>query len=181
MSRSLVVAGGIVLALMPPAVTLAAPPAPVYVPANRAAAPARPVPARSSDGRSDSFKVPFDVDVRPRSLAGTMQPKFDFKMPNAPVPYPAWRGWRSNSAYWYPALLLQPACNTMPIGPDAPAPDVTIGSLVDGQGSSLFSSPSSYATKLASGGSSPPATSGPLTLQYGVQATPCGPSNLFYF
>lgn len=179
MIRSLVLVGAVALAVAQPVATLGAPPAalPAYRPAIAAQRPAPASAPAEGSGARDAFKVPFDVDVGPRPLAGTSASRF--------VPS-NWRGWQSIPGYaWY-----QPACysnngfgspwtslTTMPMNTPAPTTGFTIGSLVDDRSQHLLSPTPSYATGIASPSNGDATTSSPLTLQYGFQTTPCGAAN----
>jgi hypothetical protein len=167
--RSLVVAGTVAVLLVPPAVTLGAPSGPVYVPPHATAS------ARSG-GRAagqSHFRVPFDVDVRPRPLAETQQ-----ELHGRPVQQPTY--------LWYQPAWYQPSCSLggfdapsrAALAPNEEAPaDFTIGSLIDRQSQSLFSpTQHSYTAGLASNGDAIAATN-PVGLSFSTQSTPCGPSN----
>jgi hypothetical protein len=173
--RSLVVAAAVAALLVPPAVALAAPPGAVYVPA-RAAAAASTRSGGGHAGAQEHFRVPFEVDVRPRPLAETQSPGLRARQLQQP-------------AYlWYQPAWYQPSCSfggfgapssaAMAPGSQAPA-DFTIGSLIDKQSQTFFSpTQHSYTAGLASSGNAiATSTSSPFALQFSTQSTPCGPSN----
>lgn len=135
-------------------------------PLSRVPAPPRPAVQNHVTQDGSSFKVPFDVNVRPRSLhEPTNQPTLETTLLR-----PRWRGWA-----WIPGALWaatpcyssnglwQPWAAT-PTGAFA-TPNLTIGSLVDGQSHTLLSPDFSQST-------------GPQ-LQYGLQPAPCGASSSF--
>lgn len=160
----MVLLGAAALAVAQPVATLGAPPA--GVPAYRAVSAthrAASAPAELS-GAHDSFRVPFDVNVGPKTLPNASPSEF---LPSR------WREWQSVPGYGY-----QPACYPTPVVAPAPMTETTIGSLVDGRSEGLFSA-TPHTAGLASPSSGSTASSA-LTLQYGgLQSTPCGAANFF--
>jgi hypothetical protein len=165
MMRSLVVAGAIALALLPPVVTLGAPTAFVR------GGPIAPPPPRSAVGRSagqDSFKVPFHVDLRPRfgepNMQSTLSPYRSHGWQWAPQyigNQPLWyqNGCFANNLFGAPSTLSSDA---------SVGPGVTLGSLADDRSKHVISSmPSSEPSLPLSGGAV-------VTLQ----PTSCGSANI---
>lgn len=128
-------------------------------------------------------------------LAAPLKVPFDFKFhsashefnPQASVNPLRWRRWQWETlppflpyqSGCYANAILSPFSATQAAGVSAPPPDFTIGSLVDARSQKLFSSPASYAQDLAASNTGGPETSGPLTLQYGLQSVPCGAADFF--
>jgi hypothetical protein len=168
MMRSLLVAGAIVLALLPPAVTLGAPTA-----VGRGAAIAQPPPPRAAAARSADrdFKVPFHLDMRPKPAESEMQAMV--------LPY-RWHAWQYSPQYlWNQSAWDQNGCfannlfgvpSTLPSDGSVPG-TVTIGSLVDDKSKSLLSSTPSYAQSL-------PSTDGAVV---SLQPTSCGSARSINF
>lgn len=165
MMRSLVVAGAIALALLPPAVALGAPTAAVR------GGPIAPPPPRSAVGRpasQDSFKVPFHVDLRPSfgepEMHSTLSPYPLHRLQWAPQyvgNQPLWyqSGCFANNLFGAPSTLSSDA---------SVGPGVTLGSLADDRSKHLISStPSSEPNLALSGGAV-------VTLQ----PTSCGSANI---
>jgi hypothetical protein len=173
--RTLVVAGAIALALLPPAVTLGAPTQGFRVPL----LPQLP-PPRAAAGHSagqDSFKVPFHIDAHPKPAETDIESTF--------LPY-GWHGWPLGPRYvWIQPSWYQNGCfannifGTPPtLQSDTSVPtSVTIGSLVDDRSKRLFSSTPSYSPNSPSS-SDAVAMSSPISLQYEFQPTQCGSSRL---
>jgi hypothetical protein len=178
------------LTLLTPAVALAVPPGGMAV-SRPAPAPARPAARSASSDRTDwdRFRVPFDVDVRPKPLPGSRESSTMNWSPNASWESAAYRReWLAppNAGYlWYRPAFYQSACPLnnafagSPASQAAPA-DVTIGSLVDKNSENLFSSAPSHTAGMV-GTESAATASSPLGLQYSVQATPCGSANFVNF
>jgi len=180
--RFLVLLGAIALASVPPVTALAVPPGgwAVY----RPALPFPPLDS-GSHGRSDkrdAFKLPFDLNVGPKPLSNTQVPTvYPFSWRWAPTQawyqYPP--GWYQAGCYSNGGLAAPWASLTAPIG-GAPPTNFTIGSLVDdGPGNLLSSLPSMSGSNLTS--STGGAATGPVSLQYGFQTTPCGTANPYGF
>jgi hypothetical protein len=175
--RTLVVAGAIALALLPPAVTLGAP-----TQGFRVAPLPRLPPPRAAAGHpagQDSFKLPFHIDARPKPAETDVESTF--------LPY-RWHGWQPGPRYvWIQPTWYQNGCfadnlfgtpSTLQSGTSVPA-SVTIGSLVDDRSKHLFSATPSYNPNSRPG--SDALTSSPVGLQYQVQPTRCGSSTLINF
>jgi hypothetical protein len=170
--RSLALAGALALAILTPAVTVAAPPTAV-VPVYRGAAP-HPQ-ARSEEGRATErsvYRTP-EINLHPRSLET-----------NGGTLYPSWRGTSEPSrsyVLYQPPQWLQPGCLANNFAPSAtpasayahPA-NTTIGSLVDNQSKDLFSATPSHRANLASSAGTGAATNTPaFSLQFAPsQCTP---------
>jgi hypothetical protein len=164
--RSLLVAGAIVLAGLPPAVTLGAPTA-----VGRGAAIAQPPPPRAAAARSADrdFQVPFHLDMRPKPA----------ELQAMVLPY-RWHAWQYSPQYlWNQSAWDQNGCfannlfgvpSTLPSDGSVPG-TVTIGSLVDDKSKSLLSSTPSYAQSL-------PSTDGAVV---SLQPTSCGSARSISF
>ncbi|MGA8796588.1 MAG: hypothetical protein WB526_05915 [Candidatus Cybelea sp.] len=165
MKRSLVVAGALALALLPPAVTLGAPTAVVR------SGPIAPPPTRSAQTRyagQDSFKVPFHVDLRPKwgepTMQSTLSPYRSHEWQWAPQyvgNQPLWyqNGCFANSLFGTPSTLSSDG---------SVGPGVTLGSLVDDRSRHLISSSPSGEPNLPLSGNAV------VTLQ----PTSCGSANI---
>jgi hypothetical protein len=165
MMRSLVAASAIALALLPPAIAVSAPTAAV-----RGGPVVRP-PPRSMQVRSagEDFKLPFHVDVHPRTAEPDMQTFLPYRWHALQYsPQYLWNqpAWNQNGCF---ANNLFGAPSTLP--GDGLVPGNTIGSLVDGHSKNLLSSTPSYDPHL------PPGGEGAVTLQ----ATSCGSANVINF
>jgi hypothetical protein len=165
-NRSLVFVGAVALAAAQTGVSLGASPggsAP-----SRPAAPAPHAAVRGVSANHDDFKMPFDVDVRPKPL---LEPRHF-----APLPLYPWYGSQSRTAYPWLPVLYGPACyannNFLSSPSEQQPPDFTIGSLVDGK-SNLLSSPS-YNAGFTAANDPAAASSSPLTLQAAFYPTTCG-------
>jgi hypothetical protein len=166
MMRSLVVASAIALTFLPPAIAVGAPTAAV-----RGGPIVQPPPPRSLQARSASqeFKVPFHVDLHPRTAEPDMQTFLPYRWhalqysPQYLWNQPAWNqnGCFANNLFGAPSTLQG----------DGLVPGTTIGSLVDGRSKSLLSSTPSYNPNL------PPGGEGVVTLQ----PTSCGSANVINF
>jgi hypothetical protein len=176
MNRSVAFAGAVALVLVQPIAAFAAPAGfhPVY----------RPAPSSVSSGPSGAaapFKTPFALKVHPNSQI------FDPASSFNPLRWREWQ-WESlppflplQSGCYGSGMLSTPWSQTTPAGLAQAPSDFTIGSLVDDRSKEVFSSPSSYAQDLAASSTGGPATSGPLTFQYGFVPVPCGASQFFTF
>lgn len=165
MIRSLVVAGAIALALLPPAVTLGAPTAVIR------GGPIAPPPPRSAVGRSagqDSFKVPFHVDLRPKlsepDMQSTLSPYRSHVWQWAPQyvgNQPLWyqNGCFANNLFGAPSTFSSDG---------SVGPGVTLGSLADERSRHLISSTPSSEPNLPLSGNAV------VTLQ----PTSCGSANI---
>lgn len=177
MIRTLVVTSAIALALLPPVVALGAP-TPVF----RGTPVSHLPPPRAAQGRSgsDSFKVPFHVDARPRTAEPDMQTTL---FPYRPHALQSSSRYLWNQPAWYEngcfVNNLSGVPSTAPNGTSIPA-GFTFGSLVDDHSKHLFSSTPSYNPNSPSSGSAA-VTSSPAGPQYQVQPTPCGSASLFSF
>ena len=170
MTRTLIVAGAIALALLPPALTFAAPTGAV-----RGVSASGLPPPRVSEMRREtegSFKVPMHIDVRP----GASQPNWESQYPYR------WHSLQANPGYlWNQPAWLQGGCyangplGLLPVGTSAPASlqGETIGSLVDDRSKNLFSSTPSHNPSSPLSGDALAASNatGP---QFTVAPTACG-------
>jgi hypothetical protein len=138
-------------------------------------------------GAQDNFKVPLDLDVRPKALPEALHSALGTpaQLDAEPSAYSSrWRAWQPSPGYiwgappWYQTgcygnTLAPVAALTMPVGPPATSPNFTIGSLAGDGAQALLRSPDSYSTDLGSpyGGLAKP---GALSVQYGLEPLPCG-------
>jgi hypothetical protein len=139
---------------------------------------------RTGSAAQQPFRVPSELNAFPRTQWLDPQATWSSFRPWEWRPGPA--------AFLYQPVWYQTGCNAnagfaeqgfslgTPIDASAPETNVTFGSLVDGQPSKLFGSSPSDVARVASSGDAGSAVS-PLTLQYGVGATPCGSTNPFAF
>jgi hypothetical protein len=183
-NRCLAFFGALAFAAAQPAVTLGAPPAgQVHA---RAAAPAPHAAGGAAHATNQGdFKVPFEVDLRPKPLAETqhftIQSSAGSIWRAALSPY-QWYKQSSLGNLMYPALygLGCQTSNNFLGSPSAQQPsNLTIGSLVDGK-SKLLSS-SAPDAGLAMGKDPGAASSSPFTLQAGFYPTACGASTFTNF
>jgi hypothetical protein len=175
-SRFLIVFALFAATLTPPVIALGAPPGGLAVVRPTSVSQSSSARGSATQRRgNDQFKVPFNVNVHPTQLPESAQYRLD--------PYQT-RGWETPPGYvLYPpaclnnGLLGPPGSSTAPAGTASQPGDFTIGSLVDQRSENLFSATPSYTsgpTGLAMAGNAGPATSSPLTFQYGLQSSPCG-------
>lgn len=135
-------------------------------------APARPSSSQSGASvRGDNFKVPFDVDVRPRPLPGAQSLPTERWWPAMP--------WR-HTQVWYVNPCVGSAASWGPPGLEATwtdeltMPGFTIGSLA-GNTDNLFSSTSSpYDSIKGSSNYSGAGSGSSLSFGYGPPASLCG-------
>lgn len=167
------------LALLAPAVTLAAPPPQAVVPAYRGSAP-HPQ-AHSEAGRATEhgvYRAP-EINLHPRSLD-----------PSSGALYPTWHGTTEpsrNYVLYQPPPWLQAGCLANSFLPSpasrntyAPPENVTIGSLVDNQSKDLFSATPSHRAGLASNAASTAATN-PSGISLQFQPSQCSPASSLTF
>ncbi|MFY9718568.1 MAG: hypothetical protein WAK16_02885 [Candidatus Cybelea sp.] len=177
MIRTLVLASAIALALLPPVVALGAP-----TPVLRGTPVSHLPPPRAAEGRSgsDSFRVPFHVDARPKPAERDMETTLlPYRLhPLQPSSRYLWNqpAWYENGCF---VNNLSGVPSTAPNGASIPA-GLTFGSLVDDHSKHLFSSTPSYNPNSPSI-SGAAVTSSPVGSQYQVQPTPCGSASLFNF
>ncbi len=182
MTRPCVFALTIAAALAGPAAALGAP-IPAAVPV-RAAPVSAPLPLHSArESRAsagDRFNVPFNVEVHPQPL-----PEASLHAPLRLAPEPAKEWLPGYRPLWYvPACFANNTFGNNPFGTppsastssDSALNQVTIGSLVDSKSRTLFSSTPSHNPGLPANVASFDDSS-PLSWQYQVQASPCGPSS----
>jgi hypothetical protein len=183
--RLLTILSAAALALLVPVVAPAAPSGGlrVYHPVLRTSGSMPVSSSRVGTGAPGPFKVPFDLNVRPRSQEPDAQTTW------APFRWQAWHPILGSLLYrpvWYQAgcfanggLAEPQAPLSTPNGTSAPT-SFTFGSLAGHRSSTLFGSSVSDVARVASAKDAAAAAS-PLTLQYGVSATPCGSTNAFSF
>jgi hypothetical protein len=173
MMRTLVVAGAIALAFLPPALTFAAPTGAVRG-VSAPAPPPRVLEARH--GTEDSFKVPMHIDV----WRGESQPNWESQNPYH------WHSLQANPGYlWYQPAWLQDGCfanGPLGVPPVATSGNAslqgeTLGSLVDDRSKNLFSSTPSHNPSLPLSGDAL-AASNATGLQFSVQPTACGSNRI---
>jgi hypothetical protein len=175
MLRTLIVAGAIALAFLPPALAFAVPTGAVRGVSASALPPPRVVEPRR--GTEDSFKVPMHIDVRP----GASQPNWESQYPYR------WHPLQANPAYLYQPAWLQNGCytnNTLGVPPVATSGQAslqgeTLGSLVDDRSKNLFSSTPSHNPSSPLSGDA--LASNATGLQLTVQPTACGSNRLLQF
>jgi hypothetical protein len=173
-NRSLTFVVAVTLAAAQPAVTLGAQPGGLAL--SRTAAPAPRPAVHGGFARANDFKLPFDVDVKPKALAESQR----FVLPSTAALHLSRPG-----HLWYPALY-GPACYASTSFAGSPSQqqqqqqfDTTIGSLVDGKSSLL--SPPSHAAVSAAPRDPGAVSSSPVTFQAGFYPTACGTQSFTNF
>ena len=185
--RSLTILSAAALALVVPVVALAAPTGGlrVYHPILRTSGSMPASSSRVGTAAQEPFRVPFDLNVHPRSQEPDAQTTW------APFRWRVWHPILGSLLYrpvWYQAgcfanggLAGPEASSSTPTGTSAPPTSFTFGSLAGNRSSTLFGSSVSDIARVASAHDAAAAAS-PLTLQYGVSAAaPCGSTSTFSF
>lgn len=162
----LLIAGTAALAIVTPATVLGAPSPRTAAPSAYRATASRSASARAGEFSvgGDNFRVPLELDMRPRPLPGTVQ------HPSGVWYQPAWYAPTCLNGLGTPS-----AASMLPGASSSPA-DFTIGSLADERSKNLFSStPSAGGVSGLGVTGGAASTSSPLTVQYSAASNACGP------